>query len=174
VSGRQTPGGALTDAYRGANTNNSLGRPMKNLHVALSFLALSVIAGSIRAESATPFNAKQVWKGSYTCAQGDTNLVLRIRTVSESPVETELGKALGITAVFDFDHNNRSAAGAFYVSGRYYLESGATTFDPGEWIRQPSGYTAVGMDGLVSRDGKYFSGKILFSGCRNFQLQLTN
>ena len=57
--------------------------------------------------------------------------MLRIKTTSESAVETDLGKSYNIEAIFDFDFNNRSAAGAFYVSGHFYPESNVATFDPG-------------------------------------------
>lgn len=145
---------------------------MKKLLAILSVASILCTVAPASAEIRLPFSARQVWKGSYKCAQGDTNLVLRIRSVSESPVETELGQAYSVSAVFDFDYNNRTAAGAYYVSGRYYPESNSAIFDPAQWIRQPAGYLAVGMDGLVDNDGRYFTGKILFSGCTNFQLRL--
>lgn len=121
-----------------------------------------------------PFRSGQVWRGTYTCGQGQTSLTFRIQTVSARAADTELGKAHRVEAVFDFDFNNRSAAGAFYMSGKFYPDSGVATFDPGPWIRQPPGYSAVGMDGEVSADGTEFAGKVLLAGCRGFQLRLVS
>ena len=119
-----------------------------------------------------PFAPGQVWKGSYTCSQGKTALTLRIKDVSFAAMETDLGEAYSIDAVFDFNYRNRTAAGAFYLTGAYYPETDVATFDPGEWIRRPRGYMTVGMDGTVTDDGQAYSGRILFKGCKSFSLRL--
>lgn len=135
-------------------------------------LALSAFMFNAFANDGNPFAKNQIWKGTYTCAQGETSLTLRIKNTDKKPHKTDLGDAYSIDAVFDFDLNNRTAAGAFYLSGNYYPESNVATFDPGKWIRQPSGYSTVGMDGKVSNDGQSYEGKILFQGCKSFQLHL--
>lgn len=137
-------------------------------------LFITVLASTAYADSDNPFSNDQIWKGSYNCAQGKTALTLRIKNASPSLVKTDLGNAYKVEAVFDFDFNNRSAVGAFYLTGAYYPESHVATFDPAQWIRRPPGYNTVGMDGKVSNDGQTYTGKILFQGCKLFQLQLVN
>lgn len=126
------------------------------------------------AEPANPFTKGQIWKGSYACAQGQTDLTLRIKNSSTEFRESDLGNSFDIEAIFDFDYNNRTAAGSFYLNGNYYPESKVATLDPGQWIRKPKGYNTVGMDGVISNNGKIYSGKILFNGCRDFRVQLQN
>jgi hypothetical protein len=46
------------------------------------------------------------------------------------------------------------------------------TFKPTEWIQRPSGYSTVGLDGLISSNGKAYSGKILHSSCKGFKVNL--
>ena len=98
---------------------------------------------------------------------------LRINEVSLNTIKTELGLAYDVSAIFDFDFNNRAAAGAFRLYGKYYPESRVAIFDPGDWIRQPSGYYAVGMDGLISNNSETYAGKItLLAGCSAFQVSI--
>jgi hypothetical protein len=145
---------------------------MKKISKLMLGLAFSTFMFSAAASDGNPFAKNQIWKGTYTCAQGDTALILRIKNADIKPHPTDLGDAYRIEAVFDFNFNNRSAAGAFYLSGNYYPESNVATFDPGQWIRRPPGYSAVGMDGKINNDGHSYEGKILFQGCKLFQLQL--
>ena len=75
-----------------------------------------------------------------------------------------------VNAIFDFDYKNRTRTGAFYVDGKYYLETKVAIFEPGDWIRNPARFSSVGMDGVVSSNGQVYAGKILSGGCGEFRL----
>jgi len=121
-----------------------------------------------------PFSANQKWAGHYTCTQGETSLTLHITAVSSQLVKAELGDAYDLEAIFDFDFKNRTAAGAFTLTGKYYPETHKAIFSPGKWIRNPNDFTSAGMDGVVSASGTKYSGKILDSRCSQFELDLTD
>lgn len=107
----------------------------------------------------TNVKSGQVWAGQYTCVQGKTNLVLRINSVIGNRVN----------AVFDFNYLNRKK-GAFIVNGVYYTNQNRLILKPTKWLKRPSGYVAVGMDGQI-RGNQYF-GRITDRGCKDFRLQL--
>ena len=109
-----------------------------------------------------PFKEKQVWKGYYVCSQGETNLNLIIKEVVDN----------NIIAVFDFNYKDGQKLGKFYVRGQYNIENRILKLWPGEWIFNPNNFTAVGMEGYVTPDGKKYSGNITLSSCREFVLTL--
>jgi len=75
-----------------------------------------------------------------------------------------------VKAVFDFDYSNGKCAGNFYLHGVYNEKKRTLNFTPGEWINRSCGYTTVGMEGKISSDGSTYSGRILSSGCKGFEL----
>lgn len=105
-----------------------------------------------------PFRAGEAWRGTYTCTQGLTDLVLRITRVEGSRVE----------ATFDFDY--RGTRGSFAMSGDFDPSSRRLALRPGRWIRQPRGWMTVGMAGTV--DGDTYSGRITGAdGCTTFRVR---
>ncbi|MBL8529545.1 MAG: hypothetical protein JNL68_17845 [Burkholderiales bacterium] len=170
----------LTNA---ANTGHGIRALADDIKRACSSDEQQAVSSDVQGSSATvggklvsenPFARNQAWKGTYVCAQGETPLTLRILNASPSVVPTDLGNAYKVEAVFDFGYENQTTAGAFYLTGAYYPESNAATFNPGQWISRPAGYSAVGMDGRVTNHGQTYTGRIPFSGCTSFQLQLAN
>ena len=98
------------------------------------------------------------WIGTYTCAQGQTDLALHVSRVWGENVE----------AVFDFSHAPSGAAGAYEMRGTVGPE-GDVELLPGPWLRHPSGYVSVGMRGTVRGDS--FTGRIENSTCGGFALR---
>ena len=109
-----------------------------------------------------PFSAGQVWKGSYICSQGPTDLTLRIQSADDSRVDV----------VFDFSHGPTGAYGAYRMSGTYDPSTRGLRLTAGSWIRQPPGYMSVDMSGTVDEKRTVFTGKILNSSCSDFEVRL--
>jgi len=105
-----------------------------------------------------PFAVNQLWTGHYTCAQGETQLTLRIERVSGADID----------AVFEFYHPPSGAEGSYRIHGKWSAPKRYITFKPGEWLDHPSGYITVGMTGTVS--GEHFSGTIDNDTCKDFSL----
>ena len=104
------------------------------------------------------------WRGSYTCYQGSTALVLAI--------EPDGQQWSGMFAFGPPKDNKSVPHGAYQISisesdGIYYVV-------PGDWIEQPAGYMAVGMRGAISEDLTMFSGEIDFDGCTTFETVRTS
>lgn len=108
-----------------------------------------------------PFIARRTWVGDYDCAQGRTQLTLRVIDA----------RGTWVRAIFDFHHLPSSAAGQYYVAGAFDEASGRVRLEPGPWIEQPPNYETVGLDGQLSADGKRFSGKITNASCGAFRLR---
>lgn len=121
-----------------------------------------------------PISANQAWKGSYVCAQGRTFLKLIIKEVDlmcQTKVQSE---GCPVLAVFDFDYNNGSATGAYYLRGDYFNDDGRLILSPNEIIRMSPGYHAVGMKGKISSGGRKYSGEITDKNCGEFTVYLEN
>ncbi|MCK5682572.1 SH3 domain-containing protein, partial [bacterium] len=110
-----------------------------------------------------PFKPNQIWKGSYYCKQGKTNLDFKIKEVDNAE----------ITAIFDFNYKNQ-AIGSYSIKGYFNSIRREIKLKPIKWINRPSGYGMVGLSGRISKDGNHFSGKIDSSGCSGFDLTLSS
>lgn len=110
---------------------------------------------------AMPFAAAQAWAGTYTCAQGKTNVTLRITRVAGNTVD----------AIFDFTVPS-GPAGKFQMSGTYDPSTKHLRLEPGAWIVRPAGYMTVPVDATVSGDGKSYVGRIDTQGCSDFSVRL--
>ncbi len=108
-----------------------------------------------------PFVAGQRWAGSYTCGQETTPLVLRIISVT----------GLRVDGLFEFTHAS-DGEGAYRVSGSYIAAQRRLPLEPGEWVRQPSDYVAVAVDGTVSPDGSTYAGRMVHASCSGFSVRL--
>lgn len=92
-----------------------------------------------------------IWKGTYVCLQGVTNLTLSLQT----------GQYGDVFGVFSFSANasNRAVpSGQFRVSGR--LQGNRLFLKAGDWISQPSGYTPVDVDGIIDLAEKSYTGTL--------------
>ena len=101
------------------------------------------------------------WSGTYTCAQGVTDLRLAIFQTTAS----------GITAVFKFSPNSTNPnvpSGRYWLSGTYHSRSNSIVLKPSHWIKRPTNYIMVGLAGNVTNENASISGRVLNSGCSNF------
>lgn len=113
--------------------------------------------------NADPFVEGEVWHGTYTCAQGSTDLSLRIVDASSDR---------HVTAIFDFDYPYRGShmVGQFLVSGVFDAGHRSITLAAGPWLNQPAGWSAVGLTGVVSLQGTVFTGAIDAPSCGKFRV----
>ncbi len=101
------------------------------------------------------------WSGTYTCAQGLTDLRLAIFQTSASRV----------TAIFKFSANSTNPdvpAGRYWMSGTYHRRSGKIVLRPKRWIKRPANYIMVGLTGDVADGNGSISGTVLDSRCSTF------
>ena len=96
------------------------------------------------------------WRGSYTCAQGETALELHVSRVNPD-----------VAAVFVFSHGGSGAQGSYAMFGNAD-PSGDVVLQPKQWIDRPPSYIMVGMRGTVS--GDVFRGKMQHASCGDFEL----
>jgi len=152
---------ATADQYSGGGATK-VNTPMAA--VGVSGRTTSTITG-------VPFLASQVWEGSYYCNKVTRPLQVRIKDVDTKGYDTDLGLAHDVNAVFQFEHVSRDGniTGAFNLHGKYYPESQRMVFSPGRWIKRPSNYYTIGLEGKVTADGR-FSGNIPNNrNCRGFE-----
>lgn len=108
-----------------------------------------------------PFAERRLWRGTYDCPQGRTDLVLEVTDAREDWVR----------AIFSFRHGPSRAEGRYFVAGHFDPRTGSVSLAPGPWIEQPEGYVSVGMEGQVSLKGKSIKGRITHPDCGGFQLK---
>jgi len=115
------------------------------------------------AESAPTLLGK--WRGSYTCLQGRTGLLLTI--------EEAVGAVFtGEFAFFPLPENPKVPKGRFAIAGTFNATSGRVAAKGVRWIEQPSNYLMVDLSGTLSDDGRSIDGKLEFTGCTSFHVTL--
>jgi hypothetical protein len=122
---------------------------------------LALLALLLGSTAASGQQVTATWVGHYTCAQGHTAVNLTI-------VETKPGV---LKAWFHFQappDNPFVPTGCYTMTGIYDAASRQVRFDPGGWLRQPSGYVMVRLDGAVSLDGTALEGTIDNPTCGSF------
>ena len=100
------------------------------------------------------------WVGTYTCAQGPTDLSLTI---------TRTGEHVWATFAFGpLPENPTVPVGAFRMGG--FVEGRTVRLEPNEWIVRPARYVPVGLSGQIDRRTGELHGKVLtpLPGCRTF------
>lgn len=131
------------------------------------FLTLLVVV--LASLAAAPFAAADSsvlvgkWRGSYSCLQGHTGLVLTFSEEADGTVSGEF-------YFFPLEDNPRVPDGRFAVSGTYNAKSRSVTVKGVRWIKQPTNYRMVDLTGTLSEDGKHIDGKVEFSGCTSFRV----
>jgi hypothetical protein len=104
-----------------------------------------------------PFVAGDTWSGTYAC-KGNHDLTLTIGHGSPD-----------VTAVFGFVFGNK--AGSFNMKGKYDGAARHLRLTAGSWVKKPSGFVTVNLDGKVSPDGHVYSGSVQGPGCTTFTLK---
>jgi hypothetical protein len=124
-------------------------------------LAALLLAGADPATAQTTGIAG-TWRGTYTCQQGVTGLVLRIA-----------GDGDAVSARFEFsaDASNPGVpSGAYTMTGRYEAKTRALSLRQERWIAQPPGYIMVDLEGAMTADGRTLAGRIAYPSCTTFTL----
>jgi len=107
--------------------------------------------------------AGENWIGRYQCAQGTTDLDLRIEAVNGSQID----------ATFIFSHAPSGAAGSYRMHGAIDPDGSVTLAPTSEpWIARPPNYIPVGMSGSVN--GDVYRGRIDHSSCGSFSVRRAN
>jgi hypothetical protein len=118
---------------------------------------------SDRPDPASPsFDRGTRWRGHYFCAQGKTDLDLRVTAVNGEKIH----------AVFDFTHHPTAVHGSYTLNGHRKPGDRWIKLEPDHWLEQPPGYVMVGLEGLLSADGRSFSGRITYESCDTFEVRL--
>ena len=120
-------------------------------------LVVATILGAQALGAPGPMNAGENWVGQYRCAQGMTDLDLRIDAVTGSTID----------ATFIFAHGPSGAAGSYKMRGTL-MPDGTLSLAPGPWVARPANYVSVGMTGVVR--GATYAGRIDNPSCSTFNL----
>jgi hypothetical protein len=99
------------------------------------------------------------WVGSYECVQGKTGLRLTISRAGANLLDATF-------AFYALPSNPGVPSGSYKMTGEYTGSDVQLTQD--YWIKQPSGYAMVNLDGEVR--GGTFSGSVPYAGCGTFSL----
>ncbi|MDP1632622.1 MAG: hypothetical protein Q8L66_14495 [Caulobacter sp.] len=127
-------------------------------------VAMAAMAAAIMVQPAAAADASVLdgpWLGVYVCAQGETYLILDLD-----------GKADGsVTGTFYFGNTN-VPEGKYEVAGRLDGQN-RVTLRGVRWIKQPSGYVMVDLEGEMSREAglKVIAGSVVGApGCTTFRV----
>ena len=136
---------------------------MRRSAVTLMLLVAMLCALPLSAAEPATLNGK--WRGTYTCLQGRTGLLLTI--------EDAIGGVFtGEFAFFPLPENPKVPKGRFAIAGTFNATTGHVAVKGVHWIEQPSNYLMVDLSGTLSGDGRSIDGKIEFSGCTSFHVTL--
>jgi serine/threonine protein kinase len=104
------------------------------------------------------------WIGAYTCGQGQTGLALEV----EGSDEPSLSATFRFFALQD---NPGVPSGSFSMTGSQFGSD--VDLRGSTWIRQPTGYQLVDLDGQLSDDGTVLEGNVEDAGnrCTTFRLR---
>lgn len=92
------------------------------------FVLLILFTNNIWATN-LPIKNNQVWSGNYRCAQGTTNLQLKINEVSsQSTVSSKGYRVYPTSATFSFQ--SRSGSGSFIIQGAFSPKNRVLAFVP--------------------------------------------
>jgi hypothetical protein len=105
------------------------------------------------------------WKGTYTCPQGLTNLVLSLFAKDGTNVD-------GIFTFLLGDGAEMSVLGSFKMKGTYDSRSGRVELKGTDWDQKPAGFFLVDLSGRVTQPGRNMSGNVTgLAGCTTFQVE---
>ena len=135
-------------------------QPAGSMFLAVMLTTFFLIMPSVASAQRSP-NMAGNWSGTYTCAQGVTDLRLAIFQTTASRV----------TAVFKFSADSTNPgvpSGRYWMSGTYHRRSGTIVLRPSRWIKRPTNYVMVGLTGDVENGHSSISGRVLNSNCSTF------
>lgn len=106
-----------------------------------------------------PLQPGWTFTGTYLCAQGETDLTLRVLAVRGGAVRAE----------FAFSHAPTAVVGRYTLAGR--CADDVVTLAPEAWVQRPEGYVMVGMRGLVNPGATRYEGAITHASCGWFSVR---
>ncbi|MEM6474627.1 MAG: hypothetical protein AAF687_00525 [Pseudomonadota bacterium] len=110
--------------------------------------------------------------GSYTCEDGDHGLYLELWLASMGEETAEVYGVLGFFPILSgVDGRSGLVAGSFEVTGTLTRATKGISLTPGQWIVQPEGYGAAGLEGTIDsrEDGNLvITGKPVVPGAPDF------
>jgi hypothetical protein len=145
---------------------NNIGSPQPSTEPIGTYPPTSTIATDVGSPNTQAPSVTGDWKGTYTCAQGSTNLDLEISNDRSGQVE----------AVFSFSTDQDSK---YYITGSFDMigvQNGShVTLTGTQWINNPTNDVMVNLDGYLTADAQGFNGSVAsqdgHSGCTAFSLQ---
>ena len=106
------------------------------------------------------FDVAGTWVGEYFCGQGRTGLTLRLSVEGNSRVS-------GTFEFYPTAANRGAEKGSYKLAG--ILTSNSIVMEGQSWIKQPSGYRMVGINGRIAGKST-IEGRITDSGCTLFSV----
>jgi hypothetical protein len=101
-----------------------------------------------------------VWRGAYTCSQGETGVELIFTEVHDD------GIVIGTFSFFNLPGHNNAQAGEYNLIGKYDPSQSKLQMSPGAWISQTPNYNPVGFSASFPLSGtRRILGTISHSGC---------
>jgi hypothetical protein len=147
--------------------------PMTSADASAAALALGRPAGAGSATVSVGAPARELpirvgdrWTGTYTCNQGNTELVLVVERVEAAD------SGLQIEAIFEFHYLGNggayaAASGSARMRGSYDAATKRLRLDGDQWIDQPPNYRLVNLVGTLDKMGAY-AGTVEGPGCTRF------
>jgi hypothetical protein len=80
------------------------------------------------------------------------------------------GRVSGVFTVFSYGGTAANPIGAYRVAGTFDPQTRALRLQPGDWIKQPPQWSAVGLSGTVSPDTTAIKGTIESAICTSFDV----
>ena len=139
---------------------------LRHLRVLLAITAVAAVA-TVGLVIAAPWKSPSpslsgTWTGTYYCSQGKTGLRLAMQASS----------AGRINATFNFyavPSNPGVPSGSYAMTGSYSAKGVVLT--PDHWIREPSGYEMVGLNGRFAPGNQNaLEGQVTTAGCGTFSV----
>jgi hypothetical protein len=129
----------------------------------MSALLLGLLVGCARE---APPNLSGEWRGAYTCDQGLTGLTLTFG----APIGDHLPATL---AFYPLPGSADVASGSFWMGGAFVGDE-RLVLTAGGWIEQPTGSELFDLDGVLSEDGRTYTGVVIGgTGCTSFFVSKT-
>jgi hypothetical protein len=150
------------------NREDGVVRPLFTSTIAAMRLAIValLLATPAAADSNVPVNSE--WAGTYTCAQGITNVRLTIET------RTGGGAATGHFEFGPNDANKSVPRGDYWLKGAMHADADGkleVKLRPDRWGTRPSGYVMVGLTARSGRDQHSLVGTIDYETCTTISLE---
>jgi hypothetical protein len=99
------------------------------------------------------------WGGSSRCPQGEIGIELLLKEAKAD------GAVLGSLRFFNPPGQNLTEEGEYAVQGRYYDKDRTLYLRPGEWIKQPPGYSMANFTAALSLNEQTLTGRVSNGRC---------